>query len=144
MPFDAAVVDLRTRAAACQTPAERRKLLIEVLERELFRDLNHTWNFDVGPYLRDRSDFGTYASPASLGCGTVGCAWGVAQLLWPRQLLREGSFPTIDEERDPKFIGLSRAEFSRGLATGKAYNNKTRWENITPQLVAAFLRTCRG
>jgi hypothetical protein len=105
------------------TPAERRARLVAALRAPL--PARFEW------------DFGTVYEKR--GCGTVGCALGLAQILWPRSIDAD----VTPEERVARFFGITEEDADRVFyAVGNPYGRYI--SNVTPAMVADELEKVGG
>lgn len=119
MPFDVML----------ETPLARRQRLVSVLRGKLPE--NHTWYFAT--VLEPNTDTMGHS------CGTVGCAMGVAILLWPEIPHKKpnGGRVQVNEVALGKFLDMTEDEIER-IFFISGYEEKNPFL-VTPEMVAEKL-----
>ncbi len=128
MPFDVALLSIYDQPENLDERLIRRRQLIELLKAPpaQINGENFRWNFcDI--FQTDMEDEDGW-------CGSVGCAVGVAHLMWPDSFNVESYDIAVEMA---EFLGLTKQQAETTFLTGYPYPRFMG--EVTPQMVAEEL-----
>lgn len=122
------------KVAADLIPDERRRVLVAALRRPMPEGFG--WNFDT--LFRS---YGNDGNDLPEGCGSVGCALGLASLLWPEEA---ETLPYGGDSDVADFFGITSQDvdqvfYNGPIASGVRPYTSDNGHDITPQMVADAL-----